>query len=192
MLDIQTSSPFMDIFIDFDGAGFGQRGKFQVYADDIGNTTSHYEGEDYIIDSEGIGFFSLQVDRLPIMEAFTLSSLTLLGSDVEHIRISVDMEFGIYPLIRLEEARGGSVQFKVSGELTIGDSKVEPELFFITLRTKDILGLSIISGVSINKDTSALDMGRSDGAFVVPAPILTVWYHTFKQLIGGGGDVLAR
>jgi hypothetical protein len=176
----------MDIFIEYDGSGFGQRGKFQIYADNIGSTSARYDDGDYVIDSDGIGFISLQVDRLPVMEQFTLSSLSILGMDVQHVRISTEMVYGIYPQIFLEDTRGGSFQIKVSGELHLGDDSFSPDLFFITLRTSDIAGLKVPTGLFINKDTSALNMERADGAIVMPAPLITAWYMLVAPIFGGG------
>lgn len=186
-IDIRTEGREMDIFVEYDGSGFGQRGKFQIYADDIGSTSAQYNGEDYEIESDGIGFISLQVDRLPVMEQFTLSSLSLLGMDVQHLIITSEMIYGIYPQIFLKDTRGGSFQIKVSGEVNLGDESFSPELFFITLRTSKIAGLNIPTGLFINKDTSALSMENAEGAVVMPAPLLTGWYMLVSPIFGGGG-----
>jgi hypothetical protein len=186
-IELLVEGKDLDIFVEYDGSGFGQRGKFQIYADDMGSTTAGYDGEDYVIDSDGIGFISLQVDRLPVMEQFTLSSLSILGMDVQHVRISTDMIYGIYPQIQLMDTRGGSFQIKVSGEIVLDDERFTPDLFFITLRTSDIAGVSIPTGLFINKDTSALNMEEADGAIVMPAPLITAWYMLLEPLWGGGG-----
>ena len=184
-MEIKTYGHEMDIFVEYDGSGFGQRGKFQIYADDLGSTRAYYEGSNYVIDSDGIGYFSLQVDRLPIMEQFTLSSLSVLGVDIEHVSISSEMVFGIYPLIFLEDTRGGSFQIKVGGELAMDDRSFSPDLFFITIRTTDMAGFNIPTGLFITKDTSAVNMERFDGAVVLPAPILTAWYWGISEITGG-------
>jgi len=186
-LDVRTSGEGMDLFIEYDGSGFGQRGKFQIYADALRNTNTRYEGSDYVIDSEGIGFFSLEIDRLPVMDQFTLSSMSLLGMDIRHIRIATTMVYGIYPQIFLVDTRGGSFQFKLRGDITLGENTYSPDIFFITLRTTDVMGVGLPTGLFINKDTSAIDMGGSGGAVVMPAPVLTVWYMGAEALFGGGG-----
>ena len=186
-LDVRTSGEGMDLFIEYDGSGFGQRGKFQIYADALRNTNTRYEGSDYVIDSEGIGFFSLEIDRLPVMDQFTLSSMSLLGMDIRHIRIATTMVYGIYPQIFLVDTRGGSFQFKLRGDITLGENTYSPDIFFITLRTTDVMGVGLPTGLFINKDTSAIDMGGSGGAVVMPAPVLTAWYMGAEALFGGGG-----
>jgi len=185
-LALWTDGNGLDVFIEYDGTGFGQRGRYQIFAEDIGTTRTYYNGDDYVIDSEGIGFISLQLDRLPFMESFTLSSLTLLGRDLEHVRISSEMVYGIYPVFTLSECKGGSVQIKVSGTISYSGNELSPDLFFISLRTRDILGFDLISGLSIDKDTSALNMEESSGEIIVPAPLLTIWYWALAQVIGGG------
>lgn len=185
-LDLWTEGKELDVFIEYDGTGFGQRGRYQVFAEDIGRTSTYYSGDDYIIDSEGIGFISLQLDRLPYMESFTLSSLTLLGRDLEHVRISSEMVYGIFPVFTLSECIGGSIQIKVAGTIRFNGKDLSPDLFFISLRTREVLGLDLISGLSIDKDTSALNMEESSGQVIVPAPLFTFWYWAFDQVMGGG------
>ncbi|MCU0798487.1 MAG: hypothetical protein MUC62_02300 [Candidatus Thermoplasmatota archaeon] len=185
-LDLWTEGNELDVFIEYDGTGFGQRGRYQIFAEDIGPTRTYYSGDDYIIDSVGIGFISLQLDRLPFMESFTLSSLTLLGRDLEHVRISSEMVFGAYPVFTLSEGQGGSVQIKVSGTIAFSGNELSPDLFFISLRTREVLGLDLITGLSIDKDTSALNMEESSGEVIVPAPLFTFWYWVFSQVAGGG------
>jgi len=175
ILEITTSSSGMDMFIDYDGTGFGQRGRYKIYADNVGNTSTYYRGDSYVIDSEGIGFLSLEVDRLPAMESFTVSSLSMLGSDIEHVEISASMGFGVFPVIDLDNGEGGSFQIKIKGEANLNDRTYKPDIYFITVRTRDILGFEIVSGVSVTRDTMAIEMERSDGGTVLPAPVLTLW-----------------
>ncbi|MFW3146286.1 MAG: hypothetical protein ACMUIE_05695 [Thermoplasmatota archaeon] len=180
-IDISTSSREMDIFIEYDGSGFGQRGRYKIYADNVGNTTTFYDGTDYVIDSDGIGFLSLELERLPAMESFTLTSMMLLGNDLRHMRLSVDMGFGIYPVIRVSDADGESFQIKLTGQVTMDGRNYEPDLYFLNFRTRKVIGIPLISGISVNKDTTAVNMGSNDGGYIMPAPILTLW----GWLIGG-------
>ena len=93
------------------------------------------------------------------------------------------MGFGIYPVITVDDAKGGSFQIKVSGEANVNDRNLKPHIYFITFRTRKVLGIKLITGVSVNKDTSVVDLGRSSGGITVPAPLLTLWSY----LLGGGG-----
>ncbi|MGA1865863.1 MAG: hypothetical protein ACMUFK_00180 [Thermoplasmatota archaeon] len=183
VLTLTTSDSSMDMFIEYDGAGFGQRGRYKIYVDDIGNTRTYYSGEDYVIDSDGVGFLSIELDRLPVMENFVLSSLSILGSDLEHLTISARMGYGTYPVIFIDDAKGGGFQIKVSGEATLKEDTYTPSIYFITLRTKKIAGSNLITGLSVNKDTMVLDIERSDGCTTIPAPLLTFW----AWVLGGGG-----
>jgi hypothetical protein len=174
-LEITTTSSQMDMFIDYDGSGFGQRGRYKIYADNVGNTTTYYKGDSYIIDSDGIGFLSLELDRLPAMESFTVSSLSILGNDIEHIEISASMGFGVFPVIDIDNGEGGSFQIKIKGEANLNDNTYKPDIYFITVKTTDILGLEIVSGISVTRDTMAIEMEGSNGGTILPAPILTLW-----------------
>jgi hypothetical protein len=182
-IEISTTDSNMDMFIEYDGTGFGQRGRYKIFVDNVGNTSTYYSGDDYIIDSDGIGFLSLELGRLPVLESFTISSLSILGEDIEHLRLKARMGFGIYPVISIEDAQGGSFQIKVSGEANLDDRDLKPHIYFITFRTRDFLGMKMITGVSVNKDTSVVDLDRSSGGITVPAPLLTLWSY----LLGGGG-----
>jgi hypothetical protein len=183
VIDLKTSDSKMDMFIEYDGTGFGQRGRYKIFIDNAGNTSTSYKGDDYVIDSDGIGFLSLELGRLPVLESFSLSSLSILGEDIEHLRLAARMGYGIYPVISIKEAEGGSFQIKVSGEANLGGRGMRPSIYFITFRTRSIIGLDLITGVSVNKDTSVVDLDRSDGGITLPAPLLTLWSY----LLGGGG-----
>ncbi|MGA1873788.1 MAG: hypothetical protein ACMUHY_08960, partial [Thermoplasmatota archaeon] len=182
-ISLKTSDDEMDMFIEYDGAGFGQRGRYKIYVDDIGNTSTYYSGDDYVIESDGIGFLSLELDRLPIMESFVISSLSILGEDIRNLRLSARMGFGTYPVIFVSEADGGGFQIKLSGEASLNGDTYSPKIYFITFKTRNIIGLNIISGMSVNRDTVVLDLERSDGGVTLPAPMLTFW----AWVLGGGG-----
>jgi hypothetical protein len=96
------------------------------------------------------------------------------------------MVYGVYPVFTLSEGEGGSVQVKVSGTIDFFGNEFSPSLFFISLRTRDLLGLDPISGLSIDKDTSALDMEDNTGEVIVPAPLFTFYYWALTQVAGGG------
>jgi hypothetical protein len=186
LIDLRTSHSDMDLFIEYDGSGFGQRGRFQITAHNMGNTTTSYEGSDYVLDSDGIGLLSLDVGKLPVMESFTLESLSILGIDVEHLRISVDMAYGLYPIIGLKDTEGGAVQLRLSSSLSAAGRSYDPNLFFISVSYGRALGIPIVTGMSVTRDAAAVDMDRGDGATLVPAPILSGWYYLFRITLGGG------
>lgn len=185
VIDIQTASSGMDIFIEYDGSGFGQRGRFQITARDVGATRTFYEDGAYVLDSEGIGFISIDVGKLPMMEAFSLEGLMLLGLDVEHFSLRVDMAFGSYPVVTIEDLRGGAIQIKLSISISAMGREFEPSVFFGTVRFRRPLGLPIITGLSVSRDTAAIEMSSSEGAVLLPAPILTGWFYLFELLTGG-------
>lgn len=187
MMDITTSSPGMDIFIEYDGSGFGQRGRFQITARDIGTTRTFYEDGAYVMDSEGIGFISIDVGKLPMMEAFSLEGLMLLGLDVEHFSLKIDMAYGVYPVVTIDDLKGGAIQIKLSVSLNAAGRDLEPSIFFATMRFRRPLGLPVVTGLSISRDTAAIEMSRSDGIVLVPAPVLTGWYYLIEVLLGGAG-----
>ena len=176
MMDISTSGDKLDIFVEYDGSGFGQRGRFQIYVRNVGNTTTSYAGNDYLIESDGIEFISLDVGRLPVLEQFTLSSLILLGNKVRLVRIGLDMVFGSYPVIRIKEAVGEGIQLKMSSMVNIDGRSHEASVFYISLKKRSLFGIPLYYGVTVTKDTTALNMRTNDGGVVLPAPILSFWY----------------
>jgi hypothetical protein len=186
LLDLRTSSSTLDLFVEYDGAGFGQRGRFQITAYDMGNTTTGYEGADYVLDSDGIGFLSIDVGKLPVMESFTLESLSIIGYGIEHLRISLDMVFGLYPVIGLKDTQGGFVQLRLASSLSVADRTYDPNLFFISVRSGRVLGIPIVTGLAVTRDTAAVDMQRSSGSLLLPAPILSAWYYLYAGIFGGG------
>jgi len=93
------------------------------------------------------------------------------------------MGYGTYPVIFLDEAEGGGFQIKISGEASLNGETYAPHIYFITLRTRSILGLNVISGLSVNRDTVVMNLQNSDGGVTLPAPLLTLW----AWVLGGGG-----
>ena len=183
---IDSSNDRLDVFVEYDGSGVGQRGRFQIYAQDIADTRTYYEDGRYVIDSEGIGFLYLDMDRVPAMDSFTLNSLRLLGEDVKHVEIEIQMLFGLFPVIRVEETRGSGLQIRTSQEIDLGGSSHDITLFFINLERSDVLGLPVLTGISVTRDTSVVDLEKGDGNIIVPAPVLSFWYWALSPLWGGG------
>ncbi len=185
-LTLETSSSKLDMFISYDGSGVGQRGRYQVYGEDIGNTRTYLTGDQYIIDSDGISFLSIEMDRIPTMESFTITSMQILAEDLEHMKMSIDMLWGVYPIFRIDETRGGGLQVRLSGDIHQGGRDISPNIFLITLKKKTILGIPVVTGVSVTRDSTVVDLSSGDGNTVLPAPMLTFWYWSLGSIFGGG------
>ncbi len=185
-LTLGTSSSKLDMFISYDGSGVGQRGRYQIYGEDIGNTRTYYTGDEYVIDSDGISFLSIEMDRIPTMKSFTITSLQILAEDLEHMKMSIDMLWGVYPIFRIDDTRGGGLQVRLSGDIHQGGRDISPNIFLITLKKKTILGIPVATGVSITRDSTVVDLSSGDGNTVLPAPMITFWYWSLGSIFGGG------
>ncbi|MGA1822918.1 MAG: hypothetical protein ACMUIG_10375, partial [Thermoplasmatota archaeon] len=82
------------------------------------------------------------------------------------------------------DKKAKEIQLKLTSEMNVNGNVYRPNLFFITFKQKEVLGMEFYYGITVNRDSVALDMESNDGGKVMPAPLLSFWYFVFT----GGGD----
>ena len=161
----------LDAYFDVEGRTVGQVGKVELFIEDVRSITAGpVKGSSgYSIESTGMGYFSLEVRDLPLMEAFTVDSIRCYGEDIEKIELDLDMFFGVYPVFELSGIRTKSFHFSVNGVI-----KILSKDFSTTLSLFNVTLADISTSAELYNDRVAVG-SKSESNIIIPAPILTLW-----------------
>lgn len=172
-ISMSSSGSTLDAFIFADGKGIGQVGIVEFQAVNVPLTLSgNFSDEKYRIKSTGVDYLWIHAMELPIMEGHKTKSIEIVGKDILSFDISVGTLFGNYPMISIDNAKGGEVQIVFDHEMN-GD---KAGLAFIDFKTTN--GLPSSPSILINGGSVNLEKGSSH--LIVPAPILTMWLTIFS------------
>jgi hypothetical protein len=172
-LNITSSDASLDTYIFGDGKGIGQRGIFEIQVVNLATEVDcEYRKGKYRIRSNGIDYLWLHAMDLPIMEGQNTKSIELVGKDILSFDISVSTLFGNYPMIGVDNAKGGEIQIVIDHDS--GDSKLGLALIDI----KSIGGVPSSPSLLINGGSVDLEKGSSH--LLIPAPMLTLFLTIFS------------
>ncbi len=172
-LNITSSDASLDTYIFGDGKGIGQQGVFEIQVVNLATEVDgQYRNGKYRIKSNGIDYLWLHAMDLPIMEGQNTKSIELVGKDILSFDISVNTLFGNYPMIGIDNAKGGEIQIVIDHES--GDSKLGLALIDI----KSIGGVPSSPSLLINGGSVDLEKGSSH--LLIPAPMLTLFLTIFS------------
>jgi hypothetical protein len=172
-INITSSDSSLDAYIFADGKGMGQRGIFEIQVVNLAmEVTCEFKKGKYRIKSTGIDYLWLHAMALPVMEGQNTQSIELVGKDILSFDIKVDSLFGNYPIIGIDNAKGGEIQLVIDHES--GDSKLG--LALIDFKTTG--GVPSSPSILINGGSVDLDKGSSH--VIIPAPILTLFLTIFS------------
>ncbi|MDP6155563.1 MAG: hypothetical protein QF682_05415 [Candidatus Thermoplasmatota archaeon] len=162
----------LDLYFRVEGRVMGMVGNFEFQAKDIiGLKAAPLEGgAGYSIESEGMSYFSLKANDLPLMESFRIGNLEMHGSGLERVTIEVDMVFGVYPVFKFSDIRAESLEMNINGILEFGGQSYDAKVSLISVSTENL-------GSAMEMYNNKLALGsKSEKRLVIPAPILTLWY----------------
>ncbi len=172
-ISIESSGTTLDAFIFADGKGIGQIGIAEVQVVNApGTLTGEFTDDKYQVKSTGVDYFWVHVMELPIMEGHKTKSIEIVGKDILSFDITVGTLFGNYPIIGMENSKGGEIQYVFEHEMD--DSKAGIAL--IDFKTTN--GLPSSPSIMINGGSVDLEKGSSH--LMVPAPILTLYLMVFS------------
>jgi hypothetical protein len=172
-LNITSSDGSLDAYIFGDGKGIGQQGIFEIQVVNLAmDVDCEFRKGKYRITSNGIDYLWLHAMDLPIMEGQKTRSIELVGKDIFSFDISVTTLFGNYPMIGVDNAKGGEIQLVIDHES--GDSKLGLALIDL----KSIGGMPSSPSILINGGSINLEKGSSH--LLIPAPMLTLFLTVFS------------
>lgn len=172
-ISIESSGSTLDAFIFADGKGIGQIGIAEVQVVNAPDTFSgEFSDDKYQVKSTGVDYFWVHVMELPIMEGHKTKSIEIVGKDILSFDVTVGTLFGNYPIIGMENSKGGEIQYIFEHEMD--GSKAG--MAFIDFKTTN--GLPSSPSILINGGSVDLEKGSSH--LMVPAPILTLYLTIFS------------
>jgi hypothetical protein len=172
-ISLSSSGSTLDAYIFADGRGIGQVGIVEFQVVNVPMTlTGEFSDDKYRIQSTGVDYFWVHVMDLPLMEGHKTKSIEMVGKDILSFDVSYGSLFGNYPLISVDNAKGGEVQVVFDHEIGGGKSGMA----FIDF--KIINGLPSSPSILINGGSVSLEKDSSH--LIVPAPILTMWLTIFS------------
>jgi hypothetical protein len=166
-MEIVSSQETLDTYIFADGKGIGQMGVFELQVVNVAMYLSgEYSKGKYRVDSTGVEYLWIHVMDLPVMEDHETKSIEVVGKDIKSFDIKVDMLFGNYPIIGIDNTKGGEIQFVLNHEMD--NSRVGIALFDFKIKN----GLPSSPSILING--GSLDLEEDTSHVLVPAPMLTL------------------
>ena len=172
-LTLSSSGSALDAFIFADGKGIGQIGIVEMQIVNApGTLNGKFSNDKYQITSSGVEYLWIHVMELPIMEGHKTKSIEIVGKDILSFDINVDNLFGNYPIIGIEDAKGGEVQLVLDHEMD------EDKIGLALVDFKFVNGLPSSPSILING--GAVDLEKGSSHIIVPAPILTLYLSIFS------------
>jgi len=172
-ISIESSGNTLDAFIFADGKGIGQIGIAEVQVVNVPGTFSgEFTDDKYQVKSTGVDYFWVHVMELPIMEGHKTKSIEIVGKDILSFDVTVGTLFGNYPIIGMENSKGGEIQYVFEHEMDGSKAGIA----FIDFKTTN--GLPSSPSILINGGSVDLEKGSSH--LMVPAPILTMYLIIFS------------
>ena len=172
-ISMYTSGDTLDAYIFADGKGIGQVGIVELQVVNAPMTLSgKFDDDKYSVTSTGVDYMWVHVMDMPVMEDHETKSVELVGKDILSFDITMDRLFGNYPIIGIENTKGGEVQLVLDHE--VDDSKVGIAL--VDLQFKG--GVPQSPKILING--GSLDLDKDSSHVIIPAPILTMVLSIFS------------
>ncbi|UCE36480.1 MAG: hypothetical protein JSW00_13285 [Thermoplasmata archaeon] len=172
-LDMYSSGDTLDAYILADGKGIGQVGVVELQVVNAPSTlTGSFSGDKYRVKSAGVDYLWIHVMDLPIMKDHETKSIELVGKDIMSFDINVDQIFGNYPVIGIENTKGGEIQVVLDHE--VDGSKVG--LALVDFQIKG--GLPQSPKILING--GSIDLDKDSSHVIIPAPVLTLFLSVFS------------
>jgi hypothetical protein len=170
--EMNCSQSSMDAFLFADGEGVGQIGTAEIQIVNSPMTLSgKYEDGKFRMKSSGVDYFWVHVIDLPLMDGQKTKSVEIVGKDLKSFDASEGRLFGNYPIISIENAKGGEMQFVLDHEA--GDSKIGVAV----LDFKSVNGIPSSPSLLING--GSLNMEKGSSHVMIPAPVLSAILSVF-------------
>jgi hypothetical protein len=171
--EMYSSESSLDAFVFADGKGMGQVGTAELQIVNAPmDLSGKFENGKYRMKSSGVEYFWMHVWDLPVMDGQKTKSVEIVGKDMMSFDVLEGRLFGNYPIITIENAKGGEVQYVFDHEA--GGSKIGVAL--IDFRT--VNGIPTSPTLLINGGSMDLEKGSSH--VMVPAPVLSALLSLFS------------
>jgi len=141
---LTSSTSTLDLYLQADGAVMGQRGRYEIQVNNVATRIdSKIVGKRLELRSSGTEFISVMVQDIPASRQFYLDSLEFRVEELETMDVTLNMLFGAFPLIDLDNIQTGNIQFRLQADylgsrFTMPLNILVTDFNFIEGRTTDI------------------------------------------------------
>lgn len=177
---LTTSGKDMDLYLNYDGKGLGQKGRYQLFVENAGNTETYYRGSTYVLKSEGIEYFTLEMEGVPYMEGFTINSLIFSARDVRSMALSSSTLPGGLPIIHMKELEVGNVKAVLDFTLNVRGKDMSPRGSFYVYK---VSSSGFVHTLSLQSGPLEVNLEGVRSATIVPAPLVMMWQEAFSGVM---------
>lgn len=177
---LATSGRDIDLYINYDGKGLGQRGRYQLFVENAGDTETYYHGSMYVLKSEGIEYFTLEMENIPYIEGFTINSLIFSARDVKSLALDSSMLPGGLPVIYLKKLEVRNVKAVLDFSLKVRGKDMSPRGSFYVYR---VSSSGFTRTLSLQSGPLEINLEGYRSATIIPAPIVMMWQEAISGVV---------
>jgi hypothetical protein len=174
-LDIDTKRTHtLDIIASVDGAAVGQRGKTELFIQDVQDTRGRLKGNSYDIESLGVDFLRLKISNLPLLDNYQLNSLVLEAEDLRSLVFKVNLLFGVFPYFDLGSNIRGNIEITLDHTLNLFGSDMHAQVALVDVVYEGIGGARIPVATPIFINSVSSDLRNNQRHVVIPAVLVSL------------------
>lgn len=129
IIDVNTNSAILDIYMNIQGRIFGRRGSYEIFFENIrSGLTAALNKETYRIRAEKLDNFVMVTRNMPIMSMYHLNKIELFVRDLRSLDLKVSMAAGALPVIQMDNTDCKDLKLSLSHDMEILGAKLSPEV----------------------------------------------------------------
>lgn len=165
----------LDLFMSVDGAGFGQRGKYELYLRDVGDHTNGrlLSPTEYEFYSAGVGYMDVSVFGLRMMDVLGVDYLSVRGQEIRSFKIAITMLFGLYPIFDMSEVEGKALRVELHSTLYLQDRTMKANVVILDVAFREAGFMEVPTEFPQATDRLSIDMDKHSRHLIIPLPIST-------------------
>ena len=180
-LIFSSSGPGMDLFISTTGRAVEARGDTLLLAQDLASHMSIEPTEDFglrvMSSGAGIERLYLRQNDVPTQPGVWLEQLEAAGENLKSATIHLSYVGGAYPIVKIEDVRGGRIIANARATVDIGDTSFDGRAVLIDAQVTGGIPTGTTVGVNgLASDLSILNLMGFNGHtthYLLPEPMTT-------------------
>lgn len=191
-LAYSSSGPGMDLFIATQGRAVDTRGDSLLLAENLASHMSIEPTAEYGMrvtsNGDGIGRLYVRQNNVPAQPGVWLEQLEAAGENLRSATIHMT-QIGPYPIIQIEDVRGGRIIANARADVTLGDTTFDGRAVLIDAQATGGIPTGTTVGVNgLAADLSLLNVMGFEGStthYLMPEPMTSGLATAIATLVGG-------
>ena len=191
-LTFSSSGPGMDLFISTTGRAVEVRGDSLLLAENLASHMSIELTEDYGLrvssSGNGIERLYLRSNDIPAQPGVWMEQLETAGENLKSATIQIDYVGGLYPVVKIENVRGGQIIANARATVDVGETSFEGRAVLIDAQVTGGVPTGTTIGVNgLASDLSLLNLMGFNGEtthYLIPEPLSTAIVTGVATLLG--------